>query len=121
VWAIQEFDLLRAGVSVLPEQLMSWRRLKAAFNRIVIESSIAGQEIMQKIPVGDFQLFAYDCGEVFPQAFCHEASGMHFQHNAVMAEIRLAYARKHRFGTQQTSTIDPEDREHFYGSGIAGW
>jgi len=121
VCAIQEFDLLRAGLSVLPEQLVSWRTLKTAFNRIVNESAIAGQEIIRKIPVGDFQLFAYDCGEILPQAFCQEASAMHFQHNTVMADVRLMYARKHRFGTHQTSLIDPEDREHFYSSGMAGW
>jgi hypothetical protein len=118
---MQEFDLLRAGLSVLPAQLALWRRLNAAFDVVATENQLAGQDGAPRVPQSDFQLWAFASGEVLPQARCHEATALHFRHNAVMADVRMAYARKHRFGTHQTSAINPEDRQHLYRSGVAGW
>jgi hypothetical protein len=125
-----ELDLLTAGINVLPDKLVEWKLINTAFDKLASENITEeelyalrrdGIDYIPKVPAPQVQLLAYDAGELLTQAHCEWLELMHFNHNAMAAEVRRVYNERNKFAWHQTSAVKCDDRTAFYRDSSAAW
>jgi len=108
-----EADLLSIGLPLLPDTLIAWKQCEAAFDRLADEGITeeekfmllrAGEEYISNFPRCEFQLFAYDNGEIMSDMECERLLTTHQDRLAVMCELLGRHRKASRLQVDEEAT-----------------